>query len=90
MSNVLKFPSDATDRSSVIMRAAVSDAPRAVDLVLSAERQVWRLLSNPGSDNSKTYELALMVAGGNIEDAIEWLRSMSVRIELALSELRSK
>lgn len=82
MDNLVKFPLKGKVR---LLKGAVEVyLPRAVDYVLSAERQMWRILAAGPSDDSE-YLLALMVASGNIDDGIQHLTEMKRQIDELIS-----
>jgi hypothetical protein len=86
MSNVVKFPVAIRLNLKALSDSVQVDAPRGIDYAMAAERQVWRILSS-GQDNSdKSYQLALMMAKGNVEDAIRHLEAMRDALGAILAE----
>lgn len=89
MGDVVKFPSMLPMVINPLKDLVTCDTPRAIDYALAAERQLSRIISHGTYSNSREYELALMVALGNLDSSIMVLERIKKQAETVLEEVRS-
>ena len=87
--SVIRFPGPTYLKAiSSTLKSSLDGVALAVDYVMAAERQIWRVIANTAEYDAKVYELALMIAVGNIEDAIAKLTVLRMTVQNAIDTVR--